>query len=113
MNIDWYWNNGLHDAVIKEIKQVELTYDYTKPNPLRNVFEIILDAKSAMFDTSVKRIRLYNYKLLNDFGDVRGFWWVSDMIEGKAGKIMLCIKLSSTKEDKEVKIIFEKAEVER
>lgn len=113
MDLNWYWKNGLHDAVIKEVNFIELLYDYTQKDPIRNYFEIILDAKNALYDFKVKSIRLYNYKLLNSFGRIDGFWWVSDTVSEINGKILLTINVSSAKESKEIKVIFEKAEVIR
>ena len=39
MNLDWYWNKGLHDADIVDCAEHGLFYNYEGPNPLRNYLE--------------------------------------------------------------------------
>ncbi len=61
---EWYWHRGLHDAKIVRIEKLELPYDYKQRIPIRNCFVVHMDSKQAMFDTSVREIRLFNYKIL-------------------------------------------------
>ena len=47
---NWYWKNGLHDAVIETISLEQLNYDYTQRVPIRNYLSIKLNAQNALFD---------------------------------------------------------------
>ena len=55
----WYWNRGLHDAMITKISFHPLDYDFTKPKPIRNFILIELDSSNALFDTHIKTINLF------------------------------------------------------
>ena len=46
MDRDWYWEKGLHDAEVLDIKKINFEYDYTQRKPRRNMLEIILDTRS-------------------------------------------------------------------
>ena len=81
-NKDWYWKNGLHDAEIKKIQHVDVEYDFSLKNPIRNILIIDLDSRNALFDTSVKSLEFYNYKLIQDIDDIIGFWWIKDEVLG-------------------------------
>ena len=63
---EWYWHRGLHDAKIVRIEKLELPYDYKQRIPTRNCFVVHIDSKQSMFDTSVREIRLFNYKIFID-----------------------------------------------
>ena len=60
----WYWTNGLHDAKILSVTPLELPPDWKSPTPRYNCLEFAIDAKGAMFDQRVRKITLYNYKIL-------------------------------------------------
>lgn len=111
---EWYWEKGLCDAEIIDIKKEDYNYDYRQRCPIRNMFEIVLDAKGAMYDTLVKSIRFYNYKIVRGGEDLLHTWWYDDEITEQGGRKQL--KLTSRKsKDKfcELILIFDKAEIIR
>lgn len=111
---DYSCINGLHDAEITDIIEVNLDYDYTERNPLRNYLEIKLDAKLAIMwsSTSVKAIRFYNYKIIKeDVNFINSWWQDSEFVELK-GKTGLKIRFRFSKTDiSEIIILFDKLEV--
>ena len=62
----WYWEKGLHDAIIKNITLCPLNYDYTQKNPIRNYLLIEIDSSHALFDSTIKEIKLFNAKILSE-----------------------------------------------
>lgn len=78
---DWYWSNGLHDAVIKDYFLVSLNYNYREKNPKRNYFALIIDSSNALWTTSIKMIKFYNVNNSPISIDARGWWWVNDQLE--------------------------------
>lgn len=116
---EWYWTRGLHDAVIESIDEVELPYDVTKRKPLRNCLSINLDAKGALFDTTVHSILFYNYKILSQNLELIhcGFtWWLGDVLEQKGEKYLLNIDLEKGNGQPRrftLEVSFDKAEVIR
>lgn len=60
---DWYWKYGLHDAIILSICELELAPDWKEELPKRNCLVIQLDSKNALFETNIKSISLYNYRI--------------------------------------------------
>ena len=113
MNAEWYWSKGLHDAKIISVETVDLQYDYTQRKPLRNYLQINLDASGALFDYKVKFIRLYNFKVTKGDCNLTGLWWLHDELCEKNGKYILKICLRALKCEKEIEVVFEKAEVVR
>ena len=66
---EWYWTKGLHDAGITEVESFEFPFDYNKfigqkSKYDRNLLKLKIDSKGAIYDTSVKEIHFYNYKIL-------------------------------------------------
>ena len=66
---EWYWVRALHDACIVGVEMFEFPFDYNKfiqekDKYNRNLLTLKIDASSAMFDTSVREIRFFNYKIL-------------------------------------------------
>ena len=54
------------------------------------------DAKGALFDSAVKGIRLFNYKILSDTINLEGrkkVWWLSDRLTEENGDYLLEIDL--------------------
>ena len=93
---EWYWNRGLHDAKIVRIEKLELPYDYKQRIPKRNCFVVHMDSKQAMFDTSVREIRLFNYKILTaepSSLDIEGTNWITDQLTEENGKYVLQVEL--------------------
>lgn len=120
----WYWKNGLHDACITDVDFYEFPFDYDKyviekEKYNRNVFILKIDAKGAMFDTHVKEIRLYNYKIISSGIELTGrkkIWWLSDSLSIKNGSYILEIQLlgfERSPQEVTFKIKFDRAEVER
>lgn len=110
---DWYWIHGLHDAEIISYEVVELEYDYTDRNPKRNYLQLNLNAKHAMYDTSITAIRFYNYKCDN-LTELANSYWLEDELQEVNNKFIL--KISFTKlggNFPEVVIKFDDAEVIR
>ena len=110
---DWYWVRGLHDAELKNVIFHQLDYDYTERNPIRNYIELRLDSSQAMFDTSIKAIRLYNAKIISGDLDCVNWFWKKDVLTQEAKKFVLDITFMHLREFKNCRISFEKAEVER
>lgn len=85
---EWYRVNGLHDACITDISTEEYTFDYNefvkdKCKYKRNVLTFKIDAQGALYDTRVKEIRFYNYKIISECFplNVRNkIWWMADRL---------------------------------
>ena len=117
---EWYWNRGLHDAKIVRIEKLELPYDYKQRIPTRNCFVVHMDSKQAMFDTSVREIRLFNYKILTaelSSPDIEGTYWITDQLTEENGKYVLQVELRNCGRNSTynfiLKIRFESAEIIR
>ena len=121
---EWYWKSGLHDAAITCVESFEFPFDYNKfvgekSKYNRNLFVLKIDAKGALFDTSVKEIHLFNYKIISDTVNLQGrkkAWWLSDRLTAENGSYLLEIHLQdldSFPEEFTFKVKFAKAEVIR
>ena len=121
---EWYWINGLHDAKITDVVMLEFPFDYNKfvgekSNYYRNLLVLKINAKGALYDTSVQEIHFYNYKILTPDISLDGrkvIWWLSDRLSGNENRYVLEIDLQDLDaypEDFTFKIKFEKAEVKR
>ena len=117
---EWYWHRGLHDAKIVRIEKLELPYDYKQRIPTRNCFVVHMDSKQAMFDTSVREIRLFNYKILTadlSSPDIEGTYWITDQLTEENGKYVLQVELQKCGRNSTynfiLKIRFESAEIIR
>ncbi len=121
---DWYWISGLHDACIVGVEAFEFPFDYnrfagrkTKYN--RNLMTLKINAKGALYDNTVKEIRLFNYKILTDHISLEGrekVWWLADRLVDQGDYFTLEIDLQDFDSDPEgftYKIKFERAEVDR
>ena len=108
---EWYWKKGLHDAHVVGISSQVFRYD----SILRasNYVEIKLDASQAMFDTTIKTIKLYNCKVLTPEFDIEGMWWVRDKLYTSGEKYVLEIELRSLKIQCNYVLRFDYCEVER
>ena len=84
----------------------------------RNLVTLKIDAKDALYDNTVKEIRLFNYKFLTD-ASIEGrekVWWLADRLVDHGDYYTLEIDLQdfdSDPEDFSFKIKFERAEVDR
>ena len=110
---DWYWVKGLHDAQVTDLSFIDFDYDYTKRNPTRNCMTIQLDTRSAMFDTSIKAIKLLNSKIVQGDTDFVGWFWKDDILKPSHKGFELQITLISNRNTKICKISFENAIVEK
>ena len=126
---DWYWENGLHDACIVGVESYEFPFDYNKYTAVknkydRNMLSLRIDAKGALYDSRVKEIRFYNYKLLPESVDLTSIepseknkvWWLADQLTGKGGKYELDILLEICvphQKQFHIKFRFDRAEVDR
>ena len=107
----WYWLRGLHDALVLGVETQEFAYDVTQRKPVRNCMVIRLDARGALFDTSVTAIRLYNYKVLQG-AELKGCHWMQDRLRREKDKFILDI-IAPGKNDFLYSVRFDFAEVER
>lgn len=108
---EWYWEKGLHDAQI--IHKIFHTVGYSREAKGMNCVEIQLDACQAMFDTSVKAIKLYNCKELTPEINIENLWWVGDKLSLSNEKYVLEIDLRSPKKQCRYVVRFENCEVVR
>lgn len=119
-DVPWYWTRGLHDARILCTEAKDLPYDFTERHPIRNCFKIHLYSSGAMFDTSIKCITLFNYKILLDDSDKGGYtdggldgcYWMQDILRLDRGKYLLEITALG-EDDFRYVIQFESAQVDR
>ena len=107
----WYWLRGLHDALVLGVETQEFAYDVTQVKAVRNCMVIRLDARGALFDTSVTAIRLYNYKVLRGT-ELKGCYWMQDWLRREKDKFILDITALG-KDEFQYSVRFDLAEVER
>ena len=121
---EWYWTAGLHDACITGVETFEFPFDYNKfigqkNNYDRNLLTLKINAKGAIYDTEVKEIRLFNYKILSQDISLENrtkVWWLADRLEYNNDYYTLEIDLQdfdSYPENFTFAIKFERAEVIR
>lgn len=121
---EWYWVSGLHDACIVGVETFEFPFDYNKfvgeKNKYnRNLLSLKINAEDAMYDCTVKEIRLFNYKFLTEHISLEGrkrVWWLADRLVDHGNFYTLEIDMQdfdSYPEDFTFKIKFERAEVDR
>ena len=121
---EWYWVNGLHDAGIIGVEVFEFPFDYNKfvgqkSKYNRNLLKLKIDSKGAIYDTSVKEIHFYNYKILTpdiSLENRRIIWWLADRLIANDNNFVLEIDLqdfNAYPEDFTFKIKFERIEVVR
>ena len=107
---EWYWKRGLHDAKITLIYE-----DFEKG---RRFLNIDIDAKGAMFEQDITKIRLYDYKIVfpEDISVLDGGYWMTDSIEAlDSGRYLLRAELSCNNDRDLInfEIRFSEAIVER
>ncbi len=121
---EWYWVNGLHDACIVGVELFEFPFDYNrfigeKNKYNRNLLTFRLNSDGAIYDNTVREIRLFNYKILSDNIDLEGrekIWWLADRLIDHGEYYILEIDLQdfdSYPEEFTFKIKFERAEINR
>ncbi len=91
MDISFYWQKGLHDAEITDCREITFDYDVKEKNPIRNCLELIIDSTHALYDTTIKVIKLYNYKILSELKNPKKIWWKDDKLETKDKNFILTI----------------------
>ncbi len=113
----WYWSRGLHDAEILEVSELELPVDWKAKVRRWNCLSLRLDCRCALFETDIRQIHFYNYKVLS--GDLDRLrephtWWFSDKPETDERGYRLTMTFESAHGDRfELQIRFEDAVVER
>ena len=121
---EWYWTKGLHDAGITEVESFEFPFDYNKfigqkSKYDRNLLKLKIDSKGAIYDTSVKEIHFYNYKILTpdiSLENRKIIWWLADRLIANDNNFVLEIDIqdfNAYPEDFTFKIKFERIEVVR
>ena len=121
---DWYWKSGLHDAKILSVCELELVPDWKEKHPKRNCLEILLDGKNALFETDIKKISLYNYRItdmnMNGVKPItleafRNVYWLGDSIDRlDDGKFLLEIECTDSRSNlMSLNVKFEIPEIER
>jgi hypothetical protein len=126
---EWYWESGLHDASIIGVETYEFPFDYGKYTAEKNKYDhnmlsLRIDAKGALYDSRVKEIQFYNYKLLPESVDLASLepseknkvWWLADQLTEQNGKFELDILLEICvphQKQFHLKIRFDRAEVDR
>lgn len=121
---EWYWVSGLHDACIVGVETFEFPFDYNKfvgekNQWTRNLFALKIDAKSALYDSDVREIRLFNYKVLTSdisLANRKKVWWLADRLTDNGDHFVLEIDLydgDGWPEEFTFQIKFERAEVDR
>lgn len=121
---EWYLVGGLHDACIVGVETYEFPFDYNKFIGKKNKFDrnlliLKINSKGAIYDNTVKEIRLFNYEILTDNISLEGrdkVWWLADRLVDHGNYYTLEIDLQdfdSEPEDFTFKIKFERAEVDR
>lgn len=118
---EWYWSLGLHDAQITSIEEMEFEFDYEqliadKKGYNSNLLTLKIDAEGAIYDQAVTQIRLFNYKILS--GNIpkdskKEVWWLGDILDCHDGYYTLDIDWTYCRLTENVKIKFERAEVDR
>ena len=126
---EWYWESGLHDASIIGVDTYEFPFDYDKYTAKKNKYDrnalsLRIDAKGALYDSRVKEIRFYNYKLLPESVDLMSLepseknkvWWLADQLTEQNEKYELDILLEICvphQRQFHLKLRFDRAEVDR
>lgn len=121
---DWYWTTGLHDACIIGVETFDFPFDYNKfigeKNKYnRNLLALKIDGTGAIYDSSVKEIRFFNYKTLTteiSLENRKKVWWLADRLVDHGDHYTLEIDLQdfdSYPEEFTYRIKFERAEVDR
>ena len=121
---DWYWKFGLHDASIRSVCELELAPDWKEKHPKRNCLEILLDGKNALYETNIKKISLYNYRITNmkmnatepiALDAFQDAYWLGDRIEQmEDGRYLLEIECTDSHSNlMYLTVTFEIPEVER
>ena len=121
---EWYWVGGLHDACIVGVETYEFPFDYNKFIGKKNKFDrnlliLKINSKGAIYDNTVREIRLFNYEILTDNISLEGrdkVWWLADRLVDHGNYYTSETDLQdfdSEPEDFTFKIKFERAEVDR
>ena len=114
---DWYWRHGLHDAVILSVSELQSLPDYREKKPKFICLEIKLDAKNALYEQSIKTIRLFNYEIKTPYIDINRIdkpWWISDTVTELSDHYSLDIEIESASGDRNHFIVeFVFPEIER
>ena len=113
---DWYWKKGLYDSEIKSVKEI------SRPDKRLHasdyiLLEISLDSSGAEYDSDIKALYFYNYRVTSGnrdllLKDAIGTWWFDDKpSETKDGKLKLELVLKDINNN-ELKYVIEFDRVE-
>lgn len=112
---------------VTEVYEFPLDYNkYTREKNKydRNMLSLKIDAKGALYDSHVKEIRFFNYKILPESIDLTSFelseknkvWWFADRLCETGGKYELDVLLEICvpyQKQFHLKLRFGRAEVDR
>jgi len=121
---DWYWTPGLHDACITGFCSCEFPFDYSrllkgKGQYDRNCLTLQIDAKPALYPSTIREIRFFNFTVLSQkikLDEQRKVWWMADRLRKDGKRYILELDLldpRSKPADFTLQIKFERAEVDR
>lgn len=91
------WIHELSDSEVVDIRKEDYVYDYKQNNPIRNMFEIIVDTAQAIGGINAKAIRFYNYKIIMESNMINAWWYKAEITECN-GKKELILTLRHSKE---------------
>lgn len=108
----------MHDALILSVFELKLQPDYKSQNVRYNCLEICLDAKGAMFEQDIKKISLFNCKVLTpevNINELEKPWWIKDYLtQLPNNRYHLEIGIETARgKHKQFIVEFEKAEIVR
>ncbi len=109
---EWYWTRGLHDAKI-----VSATTKESDWNPDDDCLTFKMNCHGAMFESDIKEIHFYNFKILTNNFDINllnGAWWLSDELTQQDNHYLLELEYDTAECIAEtVNFTFKRAEVIR
>lgn len=108
---DWYWQRGLHDAVIAFTEALEPPYG-CGTHAQHNCLKLHLDSRDAR-ESDIRCIALYDYEFAEGDLPKAGSWWLGDGLQQEAGRYILRAEWTDNREVYSFKVHFSSAEVER
>lgn len=83
---EWYWVNGLHDAIIIAVSEIILQPDWKTVFSEKKYLEILLDGRETLYERSITEIALYDYSIRTkdlDLNTLKNAWWLNDTVESQ------------------------------
>ncbi len=112
-NSGWYWEKGLHDAIIEKAVFHDFPYDYTLKKPIRNELILSIDSSQSMFEQHIRQIVFYNCKVEDEISldSLCGAWWINDVLTyGKKWKLVI-IYGSKNRKANSITIFFDSIDI--